>query len=256
MTSVGRKAAKAVVRIVSSTAMQAVGIDATHDFSIGSCIVVAPHPDDETLGCGATIARMRSAGVDVYVVFVTGGDASPAPPGVSAAQMVTLRRDEARQALAGLGVDETRIVELDFADGELDARVDDVTAALGQVFAAVEPARVLVTSLDDRHPDHCAAARATRAAAVRCARPPAVYEYPIWQRFPARTVARDAVRLVRGGRRSRSAWGARRPALVRTAGFLDAKRGAIAAYQSQLPYLPVGFVEDFLTAHESFVRVD
>ena len=129
VATTARTAAKAVVRAASATALRALGTDITDEVCAGSCVVVAPHPDDETLGCGATIARLRSAGVDVHVVFVTGGDASPAPPGVPAAQMVALRRGEARRALAALGVDEDRIVELGFADGEVTARADAVATA-------------------------------------------------------------------------------------------------------------------------------
>ena len=167
--------------------------------------------------------------------------------------MVALRRGEARRALAALGVDEDRIVELGFADGEVTARADAVATALGEVLATVGPDRVLVTSRDDRHPDHSTAAAATRAAAARCAQPPAVYEYAIWQRVPALVIARRAGRLLLAGGRGRREWRDRRPRLVRTAGFLETKRAAIAAYDSQLPHLPVGFVEDFLGGHESFV---
>src|SRR5829696_1206258 len=47
--------------------------DETAAVAARGCLVIAPHPDDETLGCGATIARKRAAGTPVRVVIVADG---------------------------------------------------------------------------------------------------------------------------------------------------------------------------------------
>ena len=47
--------------------------DVTAEVAATSCLVLAPHPDDETLGCGATIARKTSAGAQVWVGFASLG---------------------------------------------------------------------------------------------------------------------------------------------------------------------------------------
>ena len=52
-----RRAAKRAVRMGSSSVVHAAGVDVTEQFAEQSCLVVAPHPDDETFGCGATIVR-------------------------------------------------------------------------------------------------------------------------------------------------------------------------------------------------------
>ncbi len=77
-------------------------------------LVVSPHPDDETLGAGGLIQRVLHAGGAVKVVFMTSGDGFPV--GVTSARHVQhpqaqdyreygrLRQEEAKQALAILGV--------------------------------------------------------------------------------------------------------------------------------------------------------
>jgi hypothetical protein len=81
-----------------------------------------------------------------------------------------------------------------------------------------------------------------------------VHEYPIWQRVPALTFARDAAL---GALSKRAGGGGRflRPRLVRTEGFLDRKETAIGVYESQLPHFPVGFLEDFLLPFEAFTQI-
>jgi hypothetical protein len=80
-----------------------------------------------------------------------------------------------------------------------------------------------------------------------------LYEFPIWQRFPALTFARSAAR---GGWEARGeAQPQGRPILVRTDDFLALKGQAIRAYESQLDHFPLGFLEDFSLPFETFVHV-
>jgi LmbE family N-acetylglucosaminyl deacetylase len=239
----------------SSSVVRAAGVDVTDQFTEQSCLVVAPHPDDETLGCGATIARKRAHGVEVHVVIVADGRRSPRPEGVSETGIIEMRRAECTKALQRLGVDPSDVVHLGFEDGTLSARTADISDALADQIRRIAPSQVLVTSTKDRHPDHAAVGRAlkdtTRDASID------LFEYAIWQRVPALTVARDAIRSARpnqGGRAAgRPPW---RPQLVRTDGFLEEKRSAIDSYASQLPHFPVGFVEDFLLPFEAFTAVE
>ncbi len=237
-SSVVRGAAKGAVRLLSSSALRAAGRDATDAFTGRATLVVAPHPDDETLGCGAAIARMRSRGTPVEVVLMSGGGASPRPAGMSLEDMLHLRRDEAAHALGILGVERAGVVHLDFEDGAMPQRQAQMTDALEGLISRRTPQQVLVTSSQDRHPDHVAVALAARAAAasvdgVR------VYEYAVWQRVPALTAARSR----------------RRPLLVRSGRFVEQKRAAVEAYESQLDHFPQGFVRDFLLPFEAFTEV-
>jgi LmbE family N-acetylglucosaminyl deacetylase len=92
-------------------------------------LVVSPHPDDETLGAGGLIQRVLHAGGAVKVVFMTSGDGYPA--GVAFARHTPhpqaqdyraygrQRQEEAKQALATLGVATKNVVFLGFPDSGL-----------------------------------------------------------------------------------------------------------------------------------------
>ncbi len=94
-----------------------------------SLLVVAPHPDDETLCCGGLIQRVERAGGRVTVVWLTSGDAArlvlmamsrslfPSPS--VARELGALRMREARTATARLGVDGAGQVFLGYPDGGL-----------------------------------------------------------------------------------------------------------------------------------------
>lgn len=110
--------------------------------------VVAPHPDDEILGCGGTIARAVKAGAQVHVVVVTRGQ----PPQFDAA-LVERIRGETLLAHASIGV--TRTHFLDFPAAALDqVRRADLNQALSAVLADIEPDMLFVPFVGDIHIDH------------------------------------------------------------------------------------------------------
>jgi GlcNAc-PI de-N-acetylase len=63
--------------VVMRSLLRHLGTDVTHSAARRSCVVIAPHPDDETLGAGATIMRKVDAGTPVHVVVATDGSKSP-----------------------------------------------------------------------------------------------------------------------------------------------------------------------------------
>jgi len=202
--------------VVMRSVLRHVGTDVTHDSARRSCVVIAPHPDDETLGAGATIMRKVDAGTPVHVVVATDGCKSPVgdPSAVAA-----LRARELAAAASVLGLGPGDVTRLPFVDAELDDGDETLTQAISEVVAAHRPEEVLVTAETDPHDDHAALARAARRAlagtGVRLA------AYPIWQfEHPARLVAQ----LRRSGR----------PEIVRTTGYEERKARAIATYASQL----------------------
>ncbi|RVP23300.1 PIG-L deacetylase family protein, partial [Sinorhizobium meliloti] len=67
--------------------------------SFGRTLVVAPHPDDEVLGAGGTIARLAAEGEEVFVAVVTEGK----PPAFDPEATARIQA-EARQAHRALGV--------------------------------------------------------------------------------------------------------------------------------------------------------
>jgi LmbE family N-acetylglucosaminyl deacetylase len=127
-------------------------------------MVVAPHMDDETIGCGGALARHVKAGGSVHVVFLTDGR-----HGSSQLQRLTgearrnaenklveTRKQEAGRALAKLGV--SSVTFLDVEDGTL---VEDKSAAsrLREVLQAQRPEIVYLPCYVEQHPDHFAANR-------------------------------------------------------------------------------------------------
>lgn len=141
-------------------------------------VVVAAHPDDETLGLGATIAQLVASGVDVQVVSVS--DGSAAQPGATPSEQTRLaatRKHELRDATSILGVPAP--MSLGLPDGQLadyENRLGDVLAWILDT-AGTRP-WCAATWRGDGHPDHEAVGR---AAATACARTGAtLLEYPIW----------------------------------------------------------------------------
>lgn len=126
-------------------------------------VVVAPHPDDETLGLGATLADLQMRGVDVTVVFVThGGEADP-------------RRTEGDRALAALGSGVSS-VWWDLPDGALDRVQDQLCLRLTPL---IDGRTVLFAPLEtDGHADHDTVARVAETVARR--QSAMLLHYPIW----------------------------------------------------------------------------
>ena len=124
-------------------------------------VVLAPHMDDETIGCGGTLARHMRAGAKARVVFLTDGRAGGSGSGQSRtgrrnaeAQLVSTRKEEARRALAILGVES--ISFLDAEDGML-AQDRTVATRLREILAAERPELIYVPHFVEQHPDHTAA---------------------------------------------------------------------------------------------------
>jgi len=149
-------------------------------------VVLAPHMDDEVLGCGGTIARHVRAQADVSVVFLTdgrlGGD-------------VAVRKSEARRAADVLG-----IRTLHFLDAE-DSQLRHDALVAGRLRATLESERPEIVYLPfflESHSDHRAANdvlfAATRASALQ-------FEcrgYEVWTPlFPNRVVNIDATVAVK-----------------------------------------------------------
>lgn len=113
----------------------------------GPYLVFAPHPDDETLGMGGTIALAVAGGIDVYVVFVTNGD-----KGGDA----DVRKDEAGAAVNVLGV--KKAYYLNLHDREVfNERLPG--KCLNDIFDSVGPSTVFLPSFQEVHPDHRAVTR-------------------------------------------------------------------------------------------------
>lgn len=154
--------------------------------------VIAPHPDDESIGAGGLVAAWaRAPGRTSDVVFLTRGEAgdrllrrdamSDAARAARRAAVIARRRAEADRALAVLGASGHW---LDGRDGALAQDEERLTRALAERFAAAAPDVVLAPFPADRHPDHAVAARILGRVATALPTPPLILGYEVWSPAP------------------------------------------------------------------------
>ncbi|MDB5269067.1 MAG: hypothetical protein JWP58_2107 [Hymenobacter sp.] len=154
--------------------------------SLGSTVVIAPHPDDEALGCGGLLALLRQAAQPVAAVLVSDGTMShPNSARFSAPARRAVREAEFRHALTILWADETEPLLLGLPDSRVPASPAEpgFTEAVAQLRAFLEhqqAATVLVPWRRDPHPDHRATAQLVQATLVAMPHPPRRLEYVVW----------------------------------------------------------------------------
>jgi LmbE family N-acetylglucosaminyl deacetylase len=193
-----------------------------------SALVIAPHPDDETLGCGATILRKVAAGTKVTVLVVTDGRHSHRSASLPAERLAALREVEMAEAAARLGLAPADLRWGGLVDGSVADNAEQLRKVLEDVIDAVQPDEIYATCAADPHPDHAAVGRAARQ--VR--RPgTTLYEYPVWlwTTWPFS----PGNRLGSVGAAAGVALG-RRAVRVRTGEYLAGKLHALDAHQSQV----------------------
>ena len=143
---------------------------------IGQVVVVAAHPDDESLGAGGLIAEAARRGLRVDVVVATLGEAShPGSPTTTPERLARRRAQEVLEAVNSLAPDAgTHLLGL--PDGQLADHVVAVRDAVATL--ATAGSWVLAPWAGDGHPDHGAAATAASAAAREVGA--TSLEYPVW----------------------------------------------------------------------------
>lgn len=194
-------------------------VDAAQLAPAGSrTLILAPHPDDELLGCGGLIRALVQLGREVLLVAVTDGGASH--PDSSEWPPERLKRQRSREtadALGLLGAAPVTVMRLGLDDGQVAAQAGRLQQALDLL---VRPGDVMVaTCRFDGHPDHEAVGAAAAQAAVR--RRATLLEMPVWMWHWAK--AGD----------QRVPWD-RACRLRLDAAAQQAKRSAVQAYRSQL----------------------
>lgn len=142
-------------------------------------VVVAAHPDDESLGAGGLVATATAAGRKVTIVCATDGEGShPDSPTCTPHQLAALRVTESRRAAAALGVAPEQLQQLGLPDGDVAGQEEALVARVVEVVGDGRKVVVVAPWRRDGHPDHEAAGRAGAAAARRTGAD--LWEYPIW----------------------------------------------------------------------------
>lgn len=214
-------------------------------------MVVAPHPDDETLGCGGTIARKRSAGTDVLVVIATDGRRSHRSARIRPDELARIRLEESLRACSILGVSAENVIPLGIAEGELDGSpIEQMARDLIEEF---QPDELLLPAAVDAHRDHRLVNRQVRAATAHL-RSMVILEYPVWTWTPSawwdegdgplRKASKLMLDPVRAARTLH-------PQVVDVTPTLDLKRAALDEYRSQMTAL--SGEEDWATMEPAFL---
>jgi LmbE family N-acetylglucosaminyl deacetylase len=201
-----------------------------------SALVLAPHPDDETFGCAATILRKRAAGAQVSIFVVSDGGAFNVEE-MSRDELVAAREDNVREATRRLGVPSDDLHLLGYPDLKLRELVDSMTSRFAAIFKELDPDEIYIPSSIDFHPDHVAVHTASLRAVERSVSHASLYTYPVW--FWSRKswsvsgestlrrkllLSRVFVAAIRG----------LRPVKVRTEGHLETKRELMDIYGLEL----------------------
>lgn len=121
-------------------------------------LVLAPHPDDETFGCGGTLRILSNAGKTIKVVFLTKGEKSD-PEIKDTEKYTAVREKEAERALRVLGVSDYEFLR--FPDRGLFENYKDASEKLMKITAGYMPDAVYSPSKVELNPDHRAAAGMT-----------------------------------------------------------------------------------------------
>lgn len=144
----------------------------------GKILVFAPHPDDETIGCGGTLALLRQNGCTVKIVFVTdGGGAGSLPEG-----SIAIRQQEAIAALTALGVQDWLF--LNEPDGSFQTHPQFERQAL-EIMQQFQPDWLFLPSVLDYHRDHVAIGQTLFSLWHLHKTAKRLFFYEIWSPIPA-----------------------------------------------------------------------
>lgn len=204
-----------------------------------SLLVVAPHPDDEVLGCGGLVHLKRAAGARVTLVVVTDGSTSHRRF-IGSEELRSRRRNEAYESAARLGLDPSDVFLLDFPDGMLTEHLAAATEALREVFTSCRPSEIAIPHVYEPPADHQAASTAALRAAASLEGGTTILEYGVWiwrtppiVPLPERSLLGRMKRLPRAGISSyRLATAFNRSLNVEA--YLTAKRYSLEAHATQV----------------------
>ena len=184
-------------------------------------LVLAPHADDESLGCGGLIAEACDRGHVVHVIVLSDGAAShPGSTMYPAPVLAALRIQETLDAVRCLGLAAGHVTFLNLPDGRLPHSLRGARAVAGQVAAighSIGAASIFATWQFDMHADHVAAYSYGQLAARALGA--ALYAYPVWGLIPTDQARLPAVQL--------------RGVSLDIDKHIGAKRKAVLAHRSQ-----------------------
>lgn len=119
-------------------------------------VIIAVHPDDETLGCGGTILKHIKSGDEVSCIFITSGNTAQSEIISNVAKMYNFRN----------------VICFNLPENQLrDISISDIISPLSSTFKEIEPQILYIPNRSDIHTDH----RAVFEAVMSCTKS---FRYP------------------------------------------------------------------------------
>ncbi len=128
------------------------------DLSQKDALILAPHPDDESLGCGGSITKHIKSGSRVKVIFLTDGDKGDFESKF-AEDYVKIRRQSAQKAMEVIGVNDYEFWS--YGDRNLHLTEEELVDRLFHIVEAFSPSLIYAPSPFEVHPDHRATSKMT-----------------------------------------------------------------------------------------------
>jgi LmbE family N-acetylglucosaminyl deacetylase len=157
-------------------------------------LVIAPHPDDESIGCGGTICLHTDRADRVTAVFLTSGELGLKQ--LPREEAWRIRESEAEAAADILGISHCTFLRL--PDWYVGDRLPEATAGLKPIFDREGPQRVYLPHVREWHPDHRACLPAVCAALKESSIPsPTLLCYEVWTPLSEYDDGEDITKVMR-----------------------------------------------------------
>ena len=141
-------------------------------------VIIAPHPDDEVIGCAGLIQALVERGTPPHVIILTGGEGSHRDCcDTSAEEIIAARHQLTLAAAATLGLPESHIHCLDYPDGGV-ALEHPTTENLRELLVQLSPKALFVPHHGEGWSDHLQAAEITKH--LMTGKDASIYEYCVW----------------------------------------------------------------------------
>ncbi len=152
-------------------------------------LIIAPHPDDDVIGMGGTIAVKSKEGYKFTIVYVTNGGGSSKSveyKDLSKEEMIELRKKEAEQSILPL-VDDVKTVKqlfLGMDSKDLFEKPELYTGELSKIIHNKKFAEIYIPYPEDRHATHSAVASLSLDSIREHIKDPEIYAYETWDPIP------------------------------------------------------------------------
>jgi LmbE family N-acetylglucosaminyl deacetylase len=227
-----------------------------------SVVVFAPHPDDEILGCGGTLAKRIREGYDVFIVFLTDGRNALRDIGIlsdpSPEELKEIRKKEAISAAKVVGLSPDNLVFTGVEDGFLSQNEKIAMEAVNDALRKT-PTEVYFPQEKEFNVDHRVAYRLVKSGISSLNITPREFQYVIAWQYPLNILPRiphlGAKRYLMSRLLNLSVIGSD------ITQFLETKKKALREYQSQFgivskkqdkPAYGNSFTKRFLKKEEEF----